>query len=234
MGKEEVGRAAPRDSRSFGLAVGQAILRFSVRSWLFVFHRWRLHNVPKIDGPFVVVANHSSFLDPLVLGAASPRTVGFLMNSVSYRSPLMGWFYRLFESIPVDPRGGNRDALRRARTRLESGQVVGVFPEGGISRDGKLLLGNSGAVALVLSHDVAVVPVGLRGVNQALPHGSSLPRPKRIDVVFGDPIPAAELMVGEGRKERLAMATERIMREIGKLTDLESREDELRRLRQNT
>jgi 1-acyl-sn-glycerol-3-phosphate acyltransferase len=207
----------------------RGFLRILVSATLRVYFRWRVTNRPRIDGAFVLVANHSSYLDPVVLGAASPRPVSFLINSMSNRSPLR-WFYRLFGSIPIDPRGGNRDSLRRARSKLDSGQIIGVFPEGGITRDGGLLLGNPGAVALVLSRDVFVVPVGLCGVAEAFPYGAIFPRPKRVEVRFGEPIPASELMVGGGsRKEQLARATERIMREIGSLIGRESREDELRR-----
>jgi 1-acyl-sn-glycerol-3-phosphate acyltransferase len=210
----------------------RGFFRVLAATWMLVYFRWRVRNRPRLAGGFVLVANHSSFLDPIVLGAASPQPVRFLINSMSHRSPAMGWLFRLFSSIPIDPRGGNRDSLRLARASLESGKVVGVFPEGGITRDGGLLLGNTGAVALVLSKDVCIVPVGLRGVAAALPYGAVFPRPRRIEVHFGEPIRASELMTGDGdRKARLARATERIMREIGKLTGQESREDELRRQR---
>jgi 1-acyl-sn-glycerol-3-phosphate acyltransferase len=198
-----------------------------IRIFMRVYFRWRIYNQPRLEGGYVVVANHQSFLDPLVLGAATRESVVFLINRASYRSPLLGWFYRLYRTIPVDLRGNNRAALRESHAALDAGEVVGVFPEGGITRDGGLLLGNPGAVALVLRKNVSVVPVGLVGVRAALPYGSGFPRPRRIEVRFGDPIPAAELMGGEDRKARLAQATERIMREIARLSGQQSREDQL-------
>lgn len=219
----------PRPRPSALARFGQFAIRLLARVIMRLYFRWRLVNVPKMTDGFVVVANHGSFLDPMVVGAACPRNVSFLINAVTYRSPLMGWFYRLFEAIPVDLGGRNRASLRTAREQLAGGAVVGVFPEGGITRDGGMLLGNPGAVALVLANAVHVVPVGLRGVAEAFPYGASFPRPKRIEVHFGEPIPAAELMVGDDRKQRLTQATERLMREIGQLCGQESREDELRR-----
>lgn len=198
-----------------------------MRAALRLYFRIRIINSPKLTGGYVVVANHASLMDPMVLGAANPQQVTFLMNSVSFRSPLMGWFYRLFRVIPVAPRGGNLQAVRNAQAALDAGEVVGVFPEGGVSRDRGLLLGNPGAVAIVLSRNTPVVPVGLVGVGDALPYGASVPRPRRIEVRYGEPISAAELMQGDDRKERLARATCRIMREIAALTGQVSREDQL-------
>ncbi len=219
----------PRHRLGVFILLARLVVRSIARITMRVYFRWRVVNVPKLEGGYVIVANHASFLDPIVVGAASPRGVSFLINAVSYRSPILGWFFRLFESIPVDLRGRNRESLRAARARLVGGAIVAVFPEGGITRDGGLLLGNPGAVALVLANDNYVVPVGLRGVADALPYGASFPRPKKIEVHFGDPISAAELMVGDDRKQRLAQATERLMKEIGRLSGQTSREEELRR-----
>lgn len=214
--------------------LGRALLKNTIRVFLRVYFRWRVLNRPTLKGGYVVVANHSSFLDPIILGVANRQNVAFLINSASNRSRLMGWFYRLYRSIPVDLRGGNRDALRQCHAALDAGEVVGVFPEGGITRDGGLILGNPGAVALVLRKNVAVVPVGLVGVHDAMPYGRFLPRPTRIEVRYGDPIPASEFDVGGSRKERLAIATARIMREIAQLCDQTSREDELAALRKQS
>lgn len=205
----------------------RGFLKTSIRVFLRIYFRWRVLNRPSLEDGYVVVANHGSFLDPIILGVSSPRNVAFLINSASYRSALMGWFYRLYRSIPVELGRGNRDTLRQCHAALDAGEVVGVFPEGGITRDGGLMLGNPGAVALVLRNNVSVVPVGLVGVRDAMPYGSAFPRPKRIEVRYGDPIPPSELDVGANRKERLAAATARIMREIASLCDQDSREDEL-------
>ncbi len=194
---------------------------------LRLYFRIRVHNHPSLAGGFVLVANHSSFLDPLVLGAACRRRSTFIMNAVTYRNPRLQWFYRLMRSIPVSANGDNRGALRAARQILQDGAVLVIFPEGGISRDGQPMLGSPGAVSLVMASGLPVIPVGMSGVNQALPHGASLPRPKAVQLRFGDPIAAADLMVGEDRKARLAHATQRLMREIAELSGQQSRADQL-------
>ena len=202
-------------------------MRRLVGAVLKLYFRVRVVNPPPPGGGYVVVANHASYLDPIVLGAVNPERVAFLINQASARSSLLGWFYRLFRAIPVDLRGSNLATVRTCHAALDAGEVIGVFPEGGITRDGGLLLGNPGAVALVLRKNVAIVPAGLVGVADALPYGSPLPRPRRIEVRYGDPIPPSELEFRGNRKERIRCATERIMREIAKLCDLTAREDEL-------
>lgn len=206
--------------------------------WLFwavfglplrILFRLRVEGRPPQRGAFVLAANHTSFLDPLLLGACLRRRVVFLMTAVFWRSAAFGWFYRWNKAIPLTASGGNRDALRAARLVLQQGRVVGIFPEGGLSRDGLPLLGNPGAVSLVLNEGVPIVPVGIVGAHDAMPPGRALPRPRRITVRFGAPITAAELDAcgGGDRRARLQAATSLIMARIAELTGHAPRETEL-------
>jgi 1-acyl-sn-glycerol-3-phosphate acyltransferase len=196
-----------------------------LRAWF----RLRRDGAPPASGAYVLAANHTSFLDPIVLGAVVRTRVVFLMTEVLWRSPGLGWFYRWNRAIPIRTRGGNRDALRAAREVLQQGRVLGIFPEGGLSRDGLAMLGNPGAVALVLQEQVPIVPVGIVGAHAAMPPGARVPRPRRITVRFGAPILPAELdaLGGGDRRARLREATALIMRRIALLTGSRAREDVL-------
>lgn len=191
------------------------VVRAIVGALVRLFFRLRVEGQPTLAGGYVLAANHTSFLDPVVLSVASRRRVQFMMTEVVYRSAWLGWFYRFCRAIPVALRGGNRDALRCARATIERGEVLGIFPEGGISRDGSPLLGHPGAVSLGLAADVPIVPVAIIGLFEAFPPGVALPRPRRVTVVFGEPIVVSEL--GGSRRERLQIATETIMARIGEL-----------------
>lgn len=202
-------------------------------SFLRVYFRLRSENRPKLKGAYMLAPNHTSYLDPLLLGAASYRRVTFMMTGLLYRSPLLGWFYRWNKAIPVAVNKGNREALRAARKVLRDGRVLSIFPEGGISRDGELLLGNPGAVSLVLGEGIPVIPVAIIGAHEAFGFRKAFPSPRRVTVRFGDPIPPAELSVpGGDRKQTLNLATRKIMQEIAKLSGQVSREDELERIRE--
>lgn len=205
--------------------------RYWLRLLFCLCFRIRVENPPRLRGAYVLAPNHSSFLDPLLLGACTRRRIVYLMTEVIWRSPWLGWFYRWTRTIPVAARGANREALRAARTALQQGRVVGIFPEGGLSRDGELLLGSPGAVSLVLNEAVPIIPVGIVGAHRALAPGGRL-RLAKVVVRFGQPIMPSELAaLGEGRKQRLAGATRLIMDRIAALTGATSREAELERLR---
>ena len=193
----------------------------------------RVENSPALDGAYIVVGNHTSFLDPLLIGSVCRRRITFLMTVVVFRSAILGWFYRVVRSIPLSLRGpGNRDALRAARAVLKRGEVLGVFPEGGISRDGQMMRGNPGAVALVLAENVPVVPVFLHGAGAILPLGCILPRLfLPVHIRFGDPIAQSALLDGapNRRRDRLEFATQRIMDAVATLGGEVSRESWLER-----
>jgi len=201
------------------------------RAGFRLWFRMRVENQPQIAGGYVVAANHGSFLDPVLLGAASRRRITYMMTEVIWRSPTMGWFYRWNRTIPVAVRGGNRDALRAARSVLQQGRVLGIFPEGGLSRDGGLLLGSPGAVSLVFNEAVPIVPVGIVGASRVLPVGAVVPRPRQVTIRFGEPIPHDELasLAPGDRKARLQAATRLIMERIAGLIGQESRERQLER-----
>lgn len=201
-----------------------AVFGLPLRLWF----RLRIVGSPPMRGAYVLAANHTSFLDPLLIGACLRRRIVFLMTAVVWRSAAFGWFYRWNKAIPLQATGGNRDALRAARLVLQQGRVVGIFPEGGLSRDGLPMLGNPGAVSLVLNEGVPIVPVGIVGAHEAMPPGRLLPRPRQITVRFGAPITAAELDAGgSDRRGRLQAATSLIMGRIAELTGQVPREAEL-------
>jgi 1-acyl-sn-glycerol-3-phosphate acyltransferase len=203
-----------------------------------IWFRLRVVDPPRIAGPYVLAGNHTSLLDPVFVGAASRRRITFLMTVLHHRSAVLGWFYRWMRAIPVPLRGVHTSSMRAARTALQRGDVVGVFPEGGIGRDGRLLLGNPGAVALVLQQDVPIVPFGIVGAASAFGFGHRWPKPRRVTVRFGSPLRLEEI-VGDSaadRRVKLAHATRRLMQEIAKLSGQTAREDEVeaqRRRRQN-
>jgi len=221
----DYGRMATSPSRLDNVVfwVFHTIVRLAFR----ILFRMRIEGGPPKSGGYVLVANHSSFLDPLILGASLSRRVIYLMTETVWRSKSTHWFYHWNRSIPLSARGGNRDALRAARDVLKQERVVGIFPEGGISRDGKLMLGSPGAVSLVLNEGLPIVPVGIVGASDVMPSTGGL-KFKKLTVRYGEPITAEEVAaLGGDRRTRLRDATRLIMQRIAKLTDQEAREDVL-------
>ncbi|MGE0143418.1 MAG: lysophospholipid acyltransferase family protein [Planctomycetota bacterium] len=208
-----------------------SISTFRRLAWLFarVVFRLRIENRPRLRGPFVVVANHASFADPILLGSALGSNPTFLMTMLHFRSAWLGWFYRWMRCIPLALRGSNKDAMRIAREALSRGEILALFPEGGISRDGAMVTGSPGAVSLVLGEDVPIVAAHIEGAHRAVPVGG-WPRPTKVVVRFADPIRLDELVADidpKDRRARLRVATARLMERIAKAGGVTSREADL-------
>lgn len=186
---------------------------------LKVFFRVRgegRHHIPS-SGPCIVVANHSSYLDPVMLGATCPRPIHFIMLREYWEKPLLGWICRKAGSFPVAHNRPATAALRQALTILRNNQVLGIFPEGGRSPDGRLRPGKHGAAQLALRTGVPLVPAAILGSHRALPMGSALPRPLKINVRYGKPLVFQFPPSKKEYKDRLNEATKLIMQTIGDL-----------------
>ncbi|MCR4426232.1 MAG: 1-acyl-sn-glycerol-3-phosphate acyltransferase [Firmicutes bacterium] len=155
-----------------------------------VFYRFEVRgteHIPK-KGALIVVANHSSALDPLALGAAFPRPIAFMAKSELFRNPILGGLLRALYAFPVRRGLVDRDAYRRSIDILKAGKVLGVFPEGTRSETGELLPPHAGAGRFALQTGTSVLPAALLGTHAAIKKGTTTLKKSRIVVVFGDPI----------------------------------------------
>ena len=167
-------------------------------------------------GPYLVAANHHNYLDGVVLAAALPVPIAFLVMPRVWRAtPLHPWLHRRIGSIPLALERPDVGALRAALRALEHGRVVGIFPEGPFSVRGRLERGLPGVGLLAAHAGVPVVPAGITGTYQALVgRRGYIPRRHPLAVRFGPPRRfAAE---GHGRHVR-SRITERIMDDIAAL-----------------
>jgi 1-acyl-sn-glycerol-3-phosphate acyltransferase len=170
-----------------------------------------LENLPQ--GAALLVSNHQSFLDPLLVGLPLQRPVSFLARDTLFKVPVIGWILRSTYVMPIRRESAGTESLRVSLKRLEEGYLVGVFPEGTRTRDGRLGVMKPGFVALVRRADVPVIPVAISGAFEAMPRGSFFLRPRSVRVVFGRPITVDELAAFRGRgaeSDLVALVTERL------------------------
>jgi 1-acyl-sn-glycerol-3-phosphate acyltransferase len=155
----------------------------------FAFRVTGLEHLPG-RGPYIVAANHANYLDGVVLGAALPRKISFLVMPRVYRAtPLHPYFHDHVGSIPVSLARPDPGAIRRALRVLEQGGVVGIFPEGPFSRHGTLGRGQPGVALVALWSGVPVVPVAISGTFHALAaRRFFVPRRVPLSVRFGKPL----------------------------------------------
>ena len=149
-----------------------------------------LEYIPR-EGGAILAANHVSFLDPLLLPLVVPhRRVMFLTKVKYIDKPLLRWILSGAGVIPVAtdyPRAVG-ESVRAAVEVVRSGRLVGIFPEGTRSPDGRLYPGKTGVARIALESGAPVIPVGIIGSDLAFPRGARLPRPRSVRIVFGPPI----------------------------------------------
>jgi 1-acyl-sn-glycerol-3-phosphate acyltransferase len=174
-------------------------------------------------GPVLLVANHSSVLDPGLISGVTPRPVSFLAKAELFRIPLFGRLIQALNAHPVRREGADPAALRTALRVLENGDILLVFPEGTRGPEGVLRPGKAGAGMLAVRSGAPVVPVYVRGSGQALPRGHKFPRPAKVTVTFGPPLRFSEEPGREGKKELYEAATRAMMAAIARLRDAAGR-----------
>ena len=176
------------------MLVPEYLLRFIALIASRCIYRFKVtgdDNIPA-QGAAVLTCNHVSFIDPLLLMAASPRPIYFVMDHRIFRMPVLGWLFRLARAIPIAPRDQDpvayEAAFEAAARVLRNGDLLAIFPEGGISRDGELqpfkggimkILDNAGRDGL----SVPVVPMALTNLwgsfFSRIEQGGAMVRPFR-------------------------------------------------------
>ncbi|MBN2467476.1 MAG: 1-acyl-sn-glycerol-3-phosphate acyltransferase, partial [Deltaproteobacteria bacterium] len=166
----------------------------------------------------ILAANHASFMDSPVLQAASGRRIIYFMTERFY-DPLWGrWFFKRMHCIPVHENTVyNLASLRIALSLLKEGKVIGIFPEGGISRDGRLQKARPGALLLAQKSSAPIVPAFISGTYQALPRHAKFFRKAKITVSFGNPLFFNELSNSLSGKSGLEKATDNLFKKFREL-----------------
>jgi 1-acyl-sn-glycerol-3-phosphate acyltransferase len=178
--------------------VPEFLMRFL--AWLLIH---TLHRVKTIDadripehGPAVLVCNHVSYVDAIVIGAASPRPIRFVMDHRIFNMPLLGWIFRTAKAIPIAPAKEDPWLMEKAfidiAQALHEGDLVCIFPEGRLTTTGELNEFKGGISKILERSKVPVIPMALRGL-----WGHPLSRSK--DNVF-------ERAFRKGWRSRLALA----------------------------
>jgi 1-acyl-sn-glycerol-3-phosphate acyltransferase len=169
-------------------------------------------------GPLLVVANHSSLLDPPLVGGATPRKLCFLAKAELFRIPVFGTLIRALNARPVRREGSDARALRDALRILAGGEALLVFPEGTRGPEGVIREAKAGVGMLAVMSGAAVVPVYVAGSGEALPRGKAWPRPAKVRMRFGPPL-TFKAPAGEARREHYQAAAAEMMHAITDLHD---------------
>lgn len=188
------------------------LMRFIVWILINLLYRIRtrgLENVPD-EGAAIVTCNHVSFVDALILGGTIRRPVRFVMYHKIFRIPFLNFIFRTARTIPIAPAREDAALLERAYAdiaqALRDGELIGIFPEGGLTPDGEIQEFKPGIEKILAKTPVPVVPMAVRGLWQSMwsrraskMGRSRLPRRfrARIELIAGEPMPGDKLRASD-------------------------------------
>ena len=186
------------------MLVPEYLLRFIAFVLTRLVYRFKVRGEEHIptSGAAILVCNHVSFIDAMLLMAASPRPIRFIMDHQIFRIPVLGYLFRLVKAIPIAPQREDAAAYERAfataRAVLDDGELLCIFPEGAVTRDGQLGEFKGGVMKLLESNPVPVVPLALLnlwGSFFSRVDGRAMAKPfrrgifSRVGLVAGDALP---------------------------------------------
>jgi 1-acyl-sn-glycerol-3-phosphate acyltransferase len=171
------------------------VLTFGLFGALFGLRRWGSMHVPT-RGPVLLLSNHQSYLDPVLVGLAMPQRGYYsLARSTLWKGRLSHYIMSWMRAIPVNRGASDTAAMRRSVEVLQRGYALLVFPEGTRTESGPVGEFKAGTMLLIRKARPVVVPVAIEGAHHAWPRTRKLPRLRgRIGVMFGPPIPADQLL----------------------------------------
>lgn len=140
------------------------------------------------QGPGILVCNHTSGLDPVLIQSVCPRIIVWMMASEYYKIGAMRWMYDMVEAIPVDRSGRDMAATRAALRALGNGRILGIFPEGKIALSRELLPFQSGVAMLAIKTKVEVYPAFLDGTQRGQEMVPAILMPNEATLAFGPPV----------------------------------------------
>ncbi|MDY0910008.1 lysophospholipid acyltransferase family protein [Microbacterium sp. CFBP9034] len=194
-----------------------------------IFRPWIVgrRNIPT-EGGAILASNHLSFVDSVILPLMIDRPVAFLAKSDYFTGKgLKGWSTRVFlkgtGQLPIDRTGGKASeaSLNTGLQVLGGGELLGIYPEGTRSPDGKLYRGRTGIARMALEAHVPVVPVVMVDTDTMMPIGRRVPNVVRVGVVIGEPLDFSRFAGMEGDRYILRSITDEIMVALQRLGEQE-------------
>ncbi|GAA4480235.1 lysophospholipid acyltransferase family protein [Rhodococcus olei] len=180
------------------------------------------------DGPAILASNHKAVMDSFYLPLRAPRRITFLAKSeyftgTGFTGRFQRWFFTAAGQVPIDRTGADAaaDALAAGLRVLGGGKLLGIYPEGTRSPDGRLYKGKTGMARMALAAGVPVIPVAMIGTEKLNPIGSRWPRPAKIVVRIGEPIDFSRFHGMAGNRFVERAVTDEVMYKLMQLSGQE-------------
>jgi 1-acyl-sn-glycerol-3-phosphate acyltransferase len=164
----------------------QALCRV-VTSCMFDLKVYGADRVPP-EGGVLIISNHQSYLDPVLLGVRLKRPLSYMAKSELFGNKAFAWLIRSLGAFPVKQGAGDVGAMKETIARLQEGRALNIFPEGSRTETGELLPIEKGVGLVIRKAKVPVVPVVIYGSYGAWPKGHKMFRPHPIRILYGHPL----------------------------------------------
>lgn len=212
------------DRPSLGMRISESFGAWAIRRLAREVVVEGLERLPPV-GPVILVGNHISWLDPILLACwltpSTGRAINWMGKAEAMRWPLVGAFLRVNGVFGVRRGAADLEAFRLAEGVLREGNVLGIYPEGTRSRDAKIATFRDGAALLALRTGAAVAPVAVSGTERLWPRGALLPRRSRsIRMVIGEP---RRYTYAAGQRPALSLVAEQMRASVAELLPHEYR-----------
>ena len=201
--------------------------RFAVRPLLRIFFKvdvQGLNNIPASGGA-ILASNHLSVSDSVFLPASLERSVVFLakddyFNGKGIKGRIVAWFFRNINQLPMDRSDGQKSAesLASAKSALNEGKLLGIYPEGTRSPDGRLYRAKLGVAKLALETGVPVIPVAMINTDKVQPIGQRLPHPGRVGIKIGKALDFSHLRAEAADPKVMRQVADEIRQAINRLS----------------
>lgn len=208
----------PRDTLLYKLA--WTLCRI-VATCFFDLKVWGGHNVPRRGG-VLIVSNHQSYLDPVLIGVRAERSLSYMAKSELFENRFFAWLIRGLGAFPVRQGAGDVGAMKQSIARVQAGHALNVFPEGSRTEDGEIAPMEKGVGLVIRRAKVPVVPAAIHGSWDAWPKGRSLCRTHPIRIIFG---PVMDLSHLKG--DEITQEIDRVLREL--FREVKERSEKLER-----
>ncbi|OIP26095.1 MAG: hypothetical protein AUK00_05280 [Dehalococcoidia bacterium CG2_30_46_9] len=208
------------------MTLSQKLVLAIIRLLCKIFLSWEVKGKENLSlsGPFIVTANHVHLLDPILLAVSFPRWINFMGKEELFRSPFLRLIIRWSGTFSAHRQGTIKEkqkVLRQAKDILDRGLILGMFPEGSRSRDGKLRMGKPGSAVIASQSSIFILPVGIVGTDKIKGMSWLWKRPS-IVINVGEPFKLPPIGGKLNRSQRKSL-TDLMMRRIAILLPPESR-----------
>jgi 1-acyl-sn-glycerol-3-phosphate acyltransferase len=179
---------------------------------LFDFKTYGKSNIPSRGG-FLLLANHQSYLDPILVAVHLNRPVSFMAKSELFTNRYFGWLIRYLHAFPVRQTGVAKDAIQEAVKQLNAGRILNIYPEGTRTDDGEIAPIQKGITLILRMAHVPIIPVVIDGSFLAWPNRSKIFRPHPIRVLYGPALDIRSLK-GDRLVEKIECTLKSMLEEL--------------------